>query len=226
MTDPVRITPGTFGYAEVNGADQAALALLAPLGFTPPRRAPHPVSLHTLEGPLTRLALVGEAASRLERAGYTVEVDPKLRLSRAGEQALEILGELSERLGELADVLADMDDIHDLADVAGQMLVGRGNVVDTARAAFTAGAEATRRTGGFPFEREGIAAWFQAGADSAGQLAALAASTAAPPPTDPFAERTEAARACSPAARTATSMPVSATGAPAHTILDPRRARA
>ncbi|MFD0259067.1 hypothetical protein ACFVH7_12440 [Kitasatospora indigofera] len=226
MSEPVRITPGSFGYAEVHGADEPALALLAPLGFAPPRRAPRPVSLHTVDGPLTRLALIGEAARRLEKAGYTVEVDPQLRLSPAAEQALEILGELSERLGELGDLLADMDNVHDLARVAAQMVTGPGNLADAASAAFTAGAQAVRHISGFPFEREGIADWFQAGAEAAGWMAALASTTSYPPPADPFATRADAARACSPAARTATSVPISATAATTHPAPDPRRARA
>ncbi|MFC9327920.1 hypothetical protein [Kitasatospora sp. NPDC057015] len=226
MSEPVRITPGSFGYAEVHGADEAALALLAPLGFAPPRRAPSPVSLHTVDGPLTRLSLIGEAARRLERAGYAVEVDPQLRLSPAAEQALEILGELSERLSELGDLLADMDNVHDLADVAGQMVTGPGNPVDAARDAFTTGAQAVRRISGFPFEREGIADWFQAGAEATARMAALASGTAYPPPADPFATRAEAARACSPAASTATCAPISATAATTYPAPDLRRVRA
>ncbi|WP_395297305.1 hypothetical protein ACF9IK_30630 [Kitasatospora hibisci] len=221
MTEPVRISPGAFGYAEVHGADQAALALLAPLGFAPPRNAPHPVSLHSLEGPLTRLALVDEGAGRLERAGYAVEVDPQLRISPSGEQALEILGELSTLLGELADVIAEMDDFQDVAAVAGQMVVGRDNLVDAVGAVFTAGAEAARHAHGFPYERGEVASWFQTGADAAVRMSALAASTPHPPPTDPLAARASAARAQSPAARTTTGPPVSATPTTAVHSSDP-----
>ncbi|MEU9074569.1 hypothetical protein AB0D22_07785 [Kitasatospora sp. NPDC048538] len=220
MTEPVRISPGAFGYAEVHGADQAALALLAPLGFAPPRNAPHPVSLHTLEGPLTRLALVGEAAGRLKRTGYAVEVDPQLRISPVAEQALEILGELSTLLGELADVVAEMDDLQNLAAVAGQMVVGRNNPMDAVGAVFTAGAEAARHAHGFPYERREVASWFQAGADAAVRMSALAASTPHPPPTDPLAARAGTARAQSPAERT-TGPPVSATPTTAVHSSDP-----
>ncbi|MFF2955691.1 hypothetical protein ACFVVU_30635 [Kitasatospora sp. NPDC057965] len=223
LTETIRIAPGGSGYAEALGADPNALALLSTLGVAPPRRAGHPAAFPTDHGPLTRLALVAEAARRLERSGHTVDLGPRLRLSSTAEQALEILADLADLIGELSDLLPAMG-IHELAAVAGQMTTGTGSAMEATRAMFEAGARTARRTDAPEHEREEIARWFQAGAHAAARMAALAAATAYPASADPAAERARAARTRSPAARTAAVPPVST--APATATNTPTRSRA
>ncbi|MCX4758783.1 hypothetical protein [Kitasatospora purpeofusca] len=224
MSEPVRIAPGSFGAAEATGADQRARAVLARLGFAPPRNAERPLTLQSTDGPLVLRALVGEAARLLERAGYRVEVDPELRLSPAGEQALEVLAEIAARLGELTALVDSMDDVRDLADVGAQMVTGPYSTRDALHALFTAGARASLRADGSLHERADLQAWHMDGAAAARAIATAAAATGYPAPavTGP---RVHAARTRSPAARASTARPVTP-AAPSEPAPGPRRTRA
>ncbi|MGW3228620.1 hypothetical protein [Kitasatospora sp. NPDC001095] len=219
MTGPIRISPGSFGAASASGADSAAGVMLTKLGFAPPRNTDQPMSLHMLDGPLVFRAVVEEAARRLEGAGYEVEVDPRLRLSAIGEEALEVLADLRGKLDELADVVSRIDDLRELADVAAQMVTGAHNVADGTRELLRTAAGSARDTHGPPHEREEIAGWFDAGAEAVATLQRNASNVPYPQQSD----TSPAARA--PAARTATTAPVSTTSALPHGPY-PRRTRA
>ncbi|MGW3185705.1 hypothetical protein ACWDD9_41195 [Kitasatospora sp. NPDC001119] len=194
MTSPIRIAPGQFGAACASGADAAARAILTRTGFTPLRTADQPLSLSMAEGPLVFRALVGEAARRLERAGYEVEVDPRLRLSATGEEALEVLADLRGKLDELAELLGRMSDLRELADTAAQMVTGQRNVADGARELLRTAAGSARGADGLPHEREEVAGRLNASAETLATIQRTASQVAYPQSGTPTSARAAAAR--------------------------------
>ncbi|MFJ9446754.1 hypothetical protein ACIRRH_33580 [Kitasatospora sp. NPDC101235] len=226
MTGPIRITPGRFGAACASGADATARALLTKSGFTPARAADQPLSLGMTDGPLVFRALVGEAAHRLERAGYDVEVDPQLRLSATGEEALEVLADLRRTLDELTELLPRMDDLRELADVAAQMITGPLNVADGTRKLLRTAAGCARDARGLPHEREEIADWLDASAEALTTLQRTASQVAYPHSDTLPAARASAARTRSPAVRTTAASLTGATASVRSHAPDLRRTRA
>ncbi|MER7701634.1 hypothetical protein ABTX81_01865 [Kitasatospora sp. NPDC097605] len=194
MTGPIRIRPGRFGSASVSGADSTAEAMLSRLGFAPPRDADGPLALSMSDGPLVFRAVLAEATRRLEGAGYEVEVDPQLRLSATGEEALEVLADLRDKLDELADVLGRIGDLSELADVAAQMVAGAHNVADGTRELLRSAAGYARDASGPPREREEIARWLDAGAESVAVFQHNASNVPRPPRARHLAGRPGAGR--------------------------------
>ncbi|MFJ7278301.1 hypothetical protein [Kitasatospora sp. NPDC098663] len=225
MSDPIRIVPGSFGLATVNNADQAASAVLTRFGFTPPRRADKPLSLHPSGEPLADLAQVGAAARGLRRAGYEVDVAPELQLSDAGEQALEVLADLHGKLGELAGLVGRISDLHELVGVAAQMVHGAYNPADAARELFLAAARSARSADSPWREGAELTSWFEDGAEAVTSLQARAASVAYLQPSAEHAARVGAARARSAAHHTGPTSLTSSTPPSTSLGADPRRVR-
>ncbi|MFF2657382.1 hypothetical protein ACFVUH_08450 [Kitasatospora sp. NPDC058032] len=204
----VRIRPGRVGPVEVSGADEHALRLIAPLGFRPPPRGSGPVHLQTTDGPLARRALATQAADRLARAGYAVDLAPELRISEAGERTLELLADLSRHIDEVVDALGELDDVNDLADAAAQMVTGPYNPLAALQTLFRRAGDSVRRADGRGAGRDELAAWFYEGAQRMAGIVSAAGSVAHTPRPGAGGERRAAATARSAAARTGAGAPI------------------
>ncbi|MFF2746452.1 hypothetical protein ACFVVA_13000 [Kitasatospora sp. NPDC058048] len=178
------------------------------------------------EGPLVFRALVGEAARQLECAGYEVEVDPRLRLSATGEEALEVIADLRDSLDELAGLLGRMGDLRELADVAAQMVTGSHNVADGARELLRTAASSARDADSLPHERKEIAGWLDASAEALAAIQRTASQVAYPQSGTPMSARAAATRNRSPAVRTASTVLTGATASVRSYVPDLRRTRA
>ncbi|MFB7672701.1 hypothetical protein ACFC26_14950 [Kitasatospora purpeofusca] len=177
--------------------------------------------LQTLDGPLARQALAGEAAEQLVRAGYEVELDPELRISDAGEQALELLGGISEQIGQLRHLLEEMDDFHDLLDTAAQMVTGPYNPIHALEDLFQRAGERARPIPGAV--ADALATWCDTSAQHMAAIASAADAVACTPRVGAPADRRHAATAGSATCAARTGSPHPALAAPGTPLLHTTR---
>ncbi|MFJ4676871.1 hypothetical protein [Kitasatospora sp. NPDC088783] len=202
----ISVVPGTFGPVEVHGADERALRLIKNLGFRALRRPTSPAYLPAGEGPLIRRALATRAAEHLAAAGYRVDLDPELRISDLDERTMEVLDAMSRSADHLLSLLEEMDNVHDLADAAAQMVSGPNGPIHAMADAFRRAGDHVRRTTADDYDGD-LADFFHAASRRMTDLAASANNVGYLPRPADRADRRQSATVRSTASFTVTAAP-------------------
>ncbi|WP_030458916.1 hypothetical protein [Kitasatospora sp. NRRL B-11411] len=143
--EPVAIRHGLYGSIEAAGPADA-LALLAPLQFRAPTAEGDPARRSVPEGPLDRQAAAAEAATRLRDGQWSVDLDPALQGSARSTAVLTALTDVSIALAEVENLVGEMEDAGELADLLGQLTIGPGNAMNGLEQILRACADRVRAT--------------------------------------------------------------------------------
>ncbi|MGW2548275.1 condensation domain-containing protein, partial [Kitasatospora sp. NPDC001574] len=109
------------------------------------------------------------------------DLAPELRISEAGERTLELLADLSRHIDEVGAALSELDDVHDLADAAAQMVTGPYNPLDALQALFQRAGDTVRRASGSGVGHGELAVWFYECAQQMADIVRAAGSVAHTP---------------------------------------------
>ncbi|MGV9266636.1 hypothetical protein ACWDRR_18490 [Kitasatospora sp. NPDC003701] len=123
-----------------------ALALIAPLRFRAPVTEGGPARRSVPEGPLDRQAVAAEAAVWLRDGEWSVDLDPALQGTARSTEALTLLTDVSTAFAELTDLIGEMEDAGELADLLGQLTTGPGSAMNGLEQTLRACAEQVRAT--------------------------------------------------------------------------------